>query len=720
MQKRFTRNLSSKFCCFLAIILFAAPLAQAERIGDYDFPDIAMIDGYPVYQIGDVAIYRVSPTFVADLVLQRDNKASLKKIVPKRSHEIRSNYIGAMAEHIPTSGSGKAATSRSIVLIDGNIKTGFQFLGRSAPSLEGVWCRIDLPRETKIKSVNLVAMQNNNWGVNPFPLDYEIYVSRDAWHWDMVCSIKSDRSSRTWQWDVEGAKGIVDEAMPAPGTKVRHAFAPCLAKQIKIKVRRMPLCGFDTGYVFGLNEIEIEDETGRNVALLTHGSTAMVSSLGKLKNLDNDTWPLIYDLGFKWLRLGMGNDNWLSYEKEKGKYAFDEVTKQKYEEARSNGLELMYCFLSMPSFYIEGEQPYHHILGFPESPEQMEGLAKFAEYMATTFKGTIRYWVILAEYFNEIHYPVHRPGIPGTIMPGQLDTYTALLKKVSPILRKIDPANKVLFQDMASICVDGVEGCFQRGAAPLVDYITWNAAWWLAPETIDRESLPWARNRPEITSYEDVMKELASIAEKYGYQGGYMANGSWFQARYPDSPHPTWPYRNQTELLKAKYCARALAMHSGMGMVYTFCKTIIPGFSNDAGLIKTAVPSGRGPVMTTQAAYYAVRSMCTLLDGAEPVDLPFNVSTDVELMKYAFTLPGGNHLFALWQPIDGADDYQGIPLDVIIPVPGGGGYQVMAQDPLNGVEQALISKLDERGVVIPGLLVKDYPLLLKVIHKPNT
>ena len=386
------------------------------------------------------------------------------------------------------------------------------------------------------------------------------------------------------------------------------------------------------------------------------------------------------------------------------------------EEAKANGVELIYEILCMPAFYAPEKTVNHPILGFPETPEQIQATRRFVTYICKELKGTVHYWELLSEHFNEIHYPVHEPGQPGRVPQKMIDAYVKILREVAPVIRQADPANKVMFQRMASICVDGVEGCFKQGVAGLVDFISWNPAYWLPPEQIPRESIPWAKDRPEIKTYVDAVNELRRVSETYDYKGGYMADGAWWHGIYPQPPNPeeTWPYHFQSDLLKAKYCARTIVLHSGMGMVYIFCNTFtsVPWVAH--GFIKTVVPSALGPRMVAEPAYYIVRSLATMLDGAEPCKLNFSVATDKELMRYAFALPDGNRLITLWQPIDGADDFIGNPMTVTLK--GLKAKKILAQDPLNGVEQELTFSLKNDALEIPDVMVKDYPLLIKIIR----
>ena len=84
-------------------------------------------------------------------------------------------------------------------------------------------------------------------------------------------------------------------------------------------------------------------------------------------------------------------------------------------------------------------------------------------------------------------------------------------------------------------------------------------------------------------------------------------------------------------------------------------------------------------------------------------------------MKYSFSLPDGNHLIAIWLPIDGADDFPGESMNISIQ--GIKAYKVLAQDPLNGVEQVLKFHQKDAELEIPRVMVKDYPLFIKIIQR---
>jgi hypothetical protein len=72
----------------------------------------------------------------------------------------------------------------------------------------------------------------------------------------------------------------------------------------------------------------------------------------------------------------------------------------------------------------------------------------------------------------------------------------------------------------------------------------------------------------------------------------------------------------------------------------------------------------------------------------------------------------GEQALALWLPGQAADDCAGIPVDVRTP---GAFARVTAYDCLNGVEQELLTDAADGHTLARGILVKDYPLLLRFI-----
>ena len=71
------------------------------------------------------------------------------------------------------------------------------------------------------------------------------------------------------------------------------------------------------GFAFSLGQVEVRDPNGRNLALASTGAGVTVSStqhgFGMDRYSQDMLWPIQYDLGFKWTRVGydMGMFLWV-------------------------------------------------------------------------------------------------------------------------------------------------------------------------------------------------------------------------------------------------------------------------------------------------------------------------------------------------------------------------------------------------------------------------
>ena len=77
-------------------------------------------DGVPITGYGYTYVYGVSPTFVAESPLQADNLTPLRKIVPKKSWEIKSSMLGATP---PRTARSDHQPCLDLYLIDGDPET---------------------------------------------------------------------------------------------------------------------------------------------------------------------------------------------------------------------------------------------------------------------------------------------------------------------------------------------------------------------------------------------------------------------------------------------------------------------------------------------------------------------------------------------------------------------------------------------------------------------
>jgi len=86
--------------------------------------------------------------------------------------------------------------------------------------------------------------------------------------------------------------------------------------------------------------------------------------------------------------------------------------------------------------------------------------------------------------------------------------------------------------------------------------------------------------------------------------------------------------------------------------------------------------------------------------------------TEKKLDSYAFRLPDKSWLVAFWLPGEGVDDFADIKSDVILP-------QIKCReavgiDVLNGTEQQLRISSEGGETIIRGVLIKDYPVIVRL------
>ena len=188
--------------------------------------------------------------------------------------------------------------------------------------------------------------------------------------------------------------------------------------------------------------------------------------------------------------------------------------------------------------------------------------------------------------------------------------------------------------------------------------------------------------------YPATVREIKDAASAHGFEGEYIVEEiGWC----PDIPGLPVAY---SESACAKYLARGIMMHLGMD--------IVAGFG------------GSVPVEGDQHAEVRVaRNLSTIMAGARAANLPVQIQSSVtNTVSYTFSLPGDNHLVALWTNGIATEYDPGITATVTLP--GFVDHTVTGVDVLHGFEQPVIASEEDGNLVIRNLLVKDYPIILRL------
>jgi hypothetical protein len=106
-----------------------------------------------------------------------------------------------------------------------------------------------------------------------------------------------------------------------------------------------------------------------------------------------------------------------------------------------------------------------------------------------------------------------------------------------------------------------------------------------------------------------------------------------------------------------------------------------------------------------------------LLDSAKPEEVVAEPEARIDKLEtYGFALPGNTKLVALWirekSRKNRFDDYAGVTTGVSISAQAPS--KVVGVDLLNGREQDLSFGVSDGRVIVPDLVIRDYPLFVRL------
>ena len=710
--------------------VFPQTVTREPDFEDYA-PIEAYVDGTPVYSLGNIAyIYGLSPDLLPGAMMQQGNNNPVIKIKPKKSWEIKSNGFGVtIGEPGVRSMRNDSQPMLPIHLIDGDSDTAWCSYGSAVPDARPEWIRIDLPRESKVASVALVCsadfalaklwregkltdlMGYHEWAGRALPNELKIQVSRDAWHWTTVYDNKN------FSGNEEGTTSI--------------EFEPVLAKQILISGRnfKRTLSKYD-GYAFSLGELEVRDRQGDNLALISRGSGVTVSSTSHLMNHDRFTQeflfgPVQYDLGLKYVRMGADNGllTWNYVEREKGKLQVDPVADALVTEMHGNGINIVINVDVKANFIYKGRKLdwkkarireinniyYDHPGWAWETPEMMEGYLRYVDYMVGHFKDRVSYWEIGNEWADE---RVRERRISSR------DVYAMAVRRI----KKVDPDARIMV---------GVHWMadFPRLLRDWLDNLSKQELDLLMPEAVG--SHPTTRIDAGLTLndlrdwYWDQNRQAIKEGNALGFKGTYMASEVYSWSLYPPGPSAVaegdpkvssyylfGKTNGESEMVRAKYLAQNMVGHTGLNMLAFQCNTYFVGAPVGQSLFRVPVPAQTIHAVQPDAGYYTLRTLATVLDEWTGSEFPVSFSGDKGFEVFTLQRGESELMVAAWLPGDTTDGLVESKSDVTLPMPDV--ERAWVVDVLNGTEQELTFSNEGQRTVFEGMLIKDYPTLIRV------
>jgi len=374
----------------------------------------------------------------------------------------------------------------------------------------------------------------------------------------------------------------------------------------------------------------------------------------------------ITTIGFKRYRLTVEGPFYVASE-----FSIDPVYDDVISALAENGVTLTY-------FLAFSDTDYRARGGEVDTPrfqteDQIQRYLDFVRFIVHHFKDRIQYYAMWIEPSVEI-------GL-GYI---EVEDYINLVRRTLPVIREEYPQAKIIVGDTAYLRTasqrDYLFTILQSDIMPLVDVVSWHPMYGTSPE-FDSEY---------YYQYPAIVEEIKAVASAHGFRGEYEASevGWWSRDLALDPPMDP-PYYSNTVV--AKYFARGVVIHRGL----------------DVG-VNLQAP---GPIIE----YFipGVQSLCTIMAGAEPITMPVQISSGAtNIRTYSFSLPNGDRLIAVWTDGVAVDDDPGIKATLTLK--GLSAQGVVGIDILNSLEQPLTTSMEGGTFVIRNLLVRDYPLILRL------
>lgn len=715
MRHRTTSNHFFSIISHLTVIMLLAGCANVSLAG---IPKPQNPELNQVYTIGDLPILQVSPDFYPQTQIQANNTNPKTKIRPKRSQDISHNYVGTTPPRLPRSEAFDLQPFRRVHLIDGDRSTLWMNRGQARANVQPEWVRIDLPYEMAIKQVTI-------WPINPqdggWPADITVQISRDGCDWQSVYHTP-------------------DHAPLTVYGPIHLPFSIQQAKQIRITAKQLRTVSLGAaagavalGYGFCISDIDVINDQGDNVALLSKGAGVTVSSTnygyGDKRSMHDMLWPIHYDLGVKHIKIAYWDStlNWHYVEVEKGVYTVDPVTDQAISDSAANGLEV-YMTLCYGNWLYADQKPSPDVWNFwqfpfqkppvPQTDEQIEAFCNYCRYVAKHFKGRIQYY----EIWNEQNIGYSWP-------PDQVKSFCKLVKAAAKAVKEADPEAKMMLGGACFMDVDYFEEMFKYGVAEVVDVICWHPYQWEVgpeeayvplyyrqdasianrfevPET-DREKYPYQ-------SYREVVAKIKDLAKTYGFKGNeYHANETTWVSPYPE-PDFGVAGGPVSEMVKAKYVARTIALHSDMAIPVYYNETWNSGIVYwDVSVLRSTFSADPASPVWPQPVYYSLRTMATVTDGYRPGDIPLQVEdTDAKVETCRLKHEDGSMLLGVWlnqRAVDVCPSQK-----ATVRLTGVKAKFVTGIDPINGVQQKLSFDVKDNHTFIPNVFVTDYPIMFRI------
>jgi hypothetical protein len=378
----------------------------------------------------------------------------------------------------------------------------------------------------------------------------------------------------------------------------------------------------------------------------------------------------LYELGYKRTRTSINSIEGFTDDWSRPELTIDPNHDALFTRLADNGFVTTYVL----TFWDKATYPDAASVPCPrfKTEPEIQRYLEFVEFIVGQFKDRVQVY----EIWNE----PNNMTCPQWI---QVEDYVNVVQRLVPVIRQEDPQAQIKVGNTTGLADPRSEAylfaVLESNVMPLVDVVGWHPFYGHSPE----------QTADYYDRYLSIVQEIKDVASAHGFEGEYAVDEmTW---RSPEMAHPDDPW-TYSQTVAAKYYGRGIIMHLGMDIAAGVAGE---GYDQIAPIV------------------HIVRNLNTVMAGARTQSVPVQVqSTATHLVSYTFALDNGDELIAVWTDGIAVEDDPGV--DATVTLAGLSDHVVSGIDVLFGFQQQLVTSEEDGNLVIRGLLVKDYPILLRV------
>ena len=375
-------------------------------------------------------------------------------------------------------------------------------------------------------------------------------------------------------------------------------------------------------------------------------------------------------LGLKWYRMSIDMFDWNEVEDTGlfSKYTITSLQDRFIREVYEDGFTILYTIV----YWDDAIQTNGNYSRF-QTEEEIQRYLEYIHFIVDHFKGYIQYYALLNE-----------PNIGlGTQQYVESSDYINMVRSAIPVIRQADPDVKIIIGEVTPLYEQSAWDYFtdilRSDVISLVDGVSWHPGS-ASPEY--REEYYYALPAQ--------VEEITQIALANSFDGEFIASELHFRSAINPHPHE---YSEYDLTAAVKYTIRNIVMFLGM-------EDFITGLALENDTYSPMVINW-------------IQNVSTVMADATPAELTVEIESEVALIaNYNFILSNGDRLVAIWS--DGVAFEYDPGLNSTVVINGLPAEKVVGIDVLNGIEQELIFSIEDGKLIIRDLLIRDYPIILRL------